>query len=133
MMSDDNRIDFPKKVANDAERQMPAFKGPICRGSYVLNSACGRCERCEWERAQMRPAGPPPKPELLKVPDKFQSVEEVLACAEKMDLPNIIVLSALENGNLVMLHHDMERAEMNLLLDRVKMILLNAVDHSKVK
>lgn len=26
------------------------FKRPTCKGSFVLASACGNCERCDWER-----------------------------------------------------------------------------------
>lgn len=29
------------------------YKNPVCRGSYVLGSACGRCERCEDERRRL--------------------------------------------------------------------------------
>jgi hypothetical protein len=38
------------KIKGFRREQMPTFSGPTCRGSYALNSACGHCERCAWER-----------------------------------------------------------------------------------
>jgi len=29
------------------------FKRATCRGSYLLGSACGNCEKCMWERSQI--------------------------------------------------------------------------------
>ena len=64
-------------------------------------------------------------PPLLRVPRSFHSVEEVLACAAKMDLPNCIVLSELESGALVLLDSGLTMAQCNWLIDRLKALLLH--------
>ena len=33
---------------------MNEYKRPVCRGGFSLNTACGRCERCDEERAKIR-------------------------------------------------------------------------------
>lgn len=64
------------------------------------------------------------EPKLLRVPHNFATVEEILGCAGKMKLDNVLVLSERENGNLVTLSTDMTVAQMNWLIDRMKMLLL---------
>lgn len=62
-------------------------------------------------------------PKLLRIPRSFHTVDEVLATAKHLNLPNVLVLSELENGNLVFLETDMTVAQANWLLDRIKVLL----------
>ena len=63
-------------------------------------------------------------PPLLRVPQTFHTVEDVLGTAERMDLPNVLVLSEQENGSLVFLGTEMSLANTLWLLERMKMLLL---------
>lgn len=64
------------------------------------------------------------EPKLLRVPTQFHSVDDVLGAAAKMNLPNVLVLSELEDGKIVFLSTEMTLASTNWLLDRLKMLLV---------
>ena len=65
-------------------------------------------------------------PKLLRIPKNLRSVEEVLACASKLDLPNVFVVSELADGRVVfMTTADMTSAHCNWVFDRAKRILLD--------
>lgn len=64
------------------------------------------------------------KPPLLRVPQHFHSVEDVLACAAQMNLPNCVVISELENGSLVLLDSGLTMAQTNWTIDRLKALML---------
>lgn len=70
------------------------------------------------------PPDQPSTPQLLRVPFHFQSVEDVLACAGKLNLSNVLVLSEREDGTLVFLDNDLTLAQANWLLDRMKALLI---------
>jgi len=64
-------------------------------------------------------------PKLLRIPSRFSSVEDVLATAKQLGLPNVLVLAELEDGALVFLESpNMTVASANWLLDRCKAVLL---------
>lgn len=64
------------------------------------------------------------EPKLLRIPRSFHSVEEVLAVAGRLNLPNVLVLAEHENGNLTLLDSELTVAQTNWLLDRAKSALL---------
>jgi hypothetical protein len=39
------------KIAAIAHEQLPKFSGATCKGCFSLGTACGQCERCNWERS----------------------------------------------------------------------------------
>jgi hypothetical protein len=45
------RIESYSLPITKQEPPWETFKSPTCRGSYILGTACGRCEKCEWERS----------------------------------------------------------------------------------
>jgi hypothetical protein len=71
-------------------------------------------------------------PVLLRVPERFQSVADVLGAAAKMNLPNIVVISELGDGRIVFLETDMTVASANWLLDRLKALLLMPGAHERL-
>lgn len=63
--------------------------------------------------------------DLLRIPQHFHTVADVLGTAEKLNLPNILVLSELENGNLVILDDGLSLAQANWIVDRFKQLMLS--------
>lgn len=39
------------KIQEIQPLRVPTFTRATCRGSFALGTACGHCERCDWERA----------------------------------------------------------------------------------
>ena len=60
-------------------------------------------------------------PKLLRVPDNFRTVEELLGTVSKMGLKECVVIGVHEDESLVFLGTDqLTVADANWLLDRVK-------------
>lgn len=71
-------------------------------------------------------------PQLLTVPKRFNTVNDVLECAKKLDLGNVIVLSENEDGSVVLLtSNEVTVSGANWLIDRAKMVLLAPTIHER--
>lgn len=62
-------------------------------------------------------------PELLRIPERFHTVDEVLGVAKHLSLKNVLVLSETDEGDLIILDSSMSCADVNWLLDRIKVLL----------
>lgn len=69
---------------------------------------------------------------LLRIPHTFHTVDEVLATAKQLNLPNVLVLSELDDGKLVFLETTMSVANANWLLDRMKSLLLMPASFERI-
>ncbi len=63
-------------------------------------------------------------PKLLRIPQHFHTVEEMLGAARQLELPNALLISEREDGSLVFLDTDLNVSQANWMLDRMKQILL---------
>lgn len=58
---------------------MPKYERPVCRGSWTLGTACGRCERCAETKPQ--PSSFPPQPTAGAGKDDAERDAIIEACA----------------------------------------------------
>jgi hypothetical protein len=74
----------------------------------------------------------PNEPKLLRVPSHLHTVDDLLATAGKMGLPNAMVLSQREDGSIVFLTTSkMTCSEANWLLDSAKITIWDGVRSSR--
>lgn len=66
--------------------------------------------------------------ELLRIPEHFRSVDDMLGVASQLNLSNALLISERDDGSLVFLDTNLTLAEANWLLDRMKMLLFAPVD-----
>lgn len=66
------------------------------------------------------------EPKLLRIPQHFHSVDELLAVAGKLGLSNALLISETEDGAIIFLDSDLTFAQANWLLDRLKVVMLQS-------
>jgi hypothetical protein len=72
-------------------------------------------------------------PQLLRIPEKLRTVDDVLACAGRLDLPNVFVLAERKDGKMVFLTTaDMSGASINWILDRAKRLVWEPVSFERI-
>lgn len=64
------------------------------------------------------------EPRLLRIPEHFHSVDDMLGAAAQLELTNALLISEREDGSLVFLDTDLNLAQANWLLDRMKLLLV---------
>ena len=86
------------------------------------------CAACEFSFEEPHHEGCPScghpmssAPTLLRIPKHFNSVDEVLTTAMKLELSNVVVISERADGSIVLIGTDMALSETNWLLDRAKL------------
>lgn len=68
---------------------------------------------------------------FLKIPDNIRDVDDALGTAKHLCLPNVVILSELESGDIVLIHDNIPNANINWLLDRVKSLLISPANFEK--
>lgn len=74
-------------------------------------------------------ATPLPKPELLRIPERCQSIEELLGTAAKVEgMTGALFIGWKPEGTIVYLNAGLSAAEANWMVDHAKIILLTGGD-----